>query len=97
MSAQATPIATGEEERYRRKTAASGRFFVEARQYMPGGDSRSTLFYPPYPAVMERGEGCRLVDLDGNSLLDFTGNHSVLIHGYAHPVVMEAIMAPPMT
>ena len=91
MSAQATPIATGEEERYRRKTAASGRFFVEARQYMPGGDSRSTLFYPPYPAVMERGEGCRLVDLDGNSLLDFTGNHSVLIHGYAHPVVMEAI------
>jgi len=32
MSAQATPIATGEEERYRRKTAASGRFFVEARR-----------------------------------------------------------------
>ena len=43
MSAHATPIATGEEERYRRKTAASGRFFVEARQYMPGGDSRKWL------------------------------------------------------
>jgi glutamate-1-semialdehyde 2,1-aminomutase len=92
MSAQATPITTtGEEERYQRKTAASRRFFAEARQYMPGGDSRSTLFYRPYPAVMERGEGCWLVDVDGNRLLDFTGNHSVLIHGYAHPVVMEAI------
>src|SRR3954452_8188988 len=91
MSAQARPIATGEEDQYQRKTAASRRFFAEARQYMPGGDSGSTLFYPPYPAVMERGEGCRLVDLDGNRLLDFTGNHSVLIHGYAHPVVMDAI------
>jgi glutamate-1-semialdehyde 2,1-aminomutase len=91
MTAQATPITTGEEERYQRKTAASRRFFAEARQYMPGGDSRSTLFYRPYPAVMERGEGCWLVDLDGNRLLDFTGNHSVLIHGYAHPVVREAV------
>jgi glutamate-1-semialdehyde 2,1-aminomutase len=91
MSTQTRPITTGEEERYQRKTAASRRFFAEARQYMPGGDSRSTLFYRPYPAVMELGEGCWLVDLDGNRLLDVTGNHSVLIHGYAHPVVMEAI------
>ena len=91
MSTQTRPITTGEEERYQRKTAASRRFFAEARQYMPGGDSRSTLFYRPYPAVMERGEGCWLVDLDGNRLLDVTGNHSVLIHGYAHPVVREAV------
>jgi glutamate-1-semialdehyde 2,1-aminomutase len=31
------------------------------------------------------------VDLDGNRLLDFTGNHSVLIHGYLQPAVMDAI------
>src|SRR3954471_13517505 len=91
MSAQATPITTSEEEQYQRKTPASRRFFSEARRYMPGGDSRSTLFYRPYPAVMERGEGCWLVDLDGNRLLDFTGNHSVLIHGYGHPAIQEAI------
>jgi glutamate-1-semialdehyde 2,1-aminomutase len=80
-----------EEEEYRRKTPLSHRFFAEARRYMPGGDSRSTLFYRPYPAVMAQGEGCRLVDLDGNRLIDFTGNHSVLIHGYGNPHVMEAI------
>src|SRR3954468_10268330 len=91
MTSQAITVTSREEEVYQQKTPSSARFFAEARQYMPGGDSRSTLFYPPYPAVMERGEGCRLVDLDGNRLLDFTGNHSVLIHGYAHPVVMEAI------
>jgi glutamate-1-semialdehyde 2,1-aminomutase len=91
MSTQVLPVTHREEELYQRKTAASRRFFAEARQYMPGGDSRSTLFYRPYPAVMERGEGCWLVDLDGNRLIDFTGNHSSLIHGYGHPLVLEAI------
>ena len=80
-----------EEQRYRLRTPASARYFEEARRYLPGGDSRSTLFYPPYPAVLDRGEGCWVVDLDGNRLLDFTGNHSVLIHGYLQPAVMDAV------
>jgi glutamate-1-semialdehyde 2,1-aminomutase len=80
-----------EEQIYRRRTPASGRFFEEARRHLPGGDSRSTLFYPPYPAVLDRGEGCHVWDLDGNRLLDFTGNHSILVHGYHHPVVTDAI------
>ncbi|HUQ14953.1 MAG TPA: aspartate aminotransferase family protein [Gemmatimonadales bacterium] len=80
-----------EEQRYRLRTPASARYFEEARRYLPGGDSRSTLFYPPYPAVLDRGEGHWVVDLDGNRLLDFTGNHSVLIHGYLEPAVMDAI------
>ncbi len=80
-----------EEERYKLRTPASARLFEESRRYLPGGDSRSTLFYPPYPAAFERGEGCWVVDLDGNRLLDFTGNHSVLVHGYMEPAVVAAI------
>ena len=91
MSTQAVPRTTPEEERYRSRTAASRRFFLEARKYLPGGDSRSTLFYRPYPAVMARGEGCVLYDLDENRLLDFTGNHSSLPHGYGHPAIIAAV------
>jgi glutamate-1-semialdehyde 2,1-aminomutase len=80
-----------EEQRYRLRTPASARYFEEARRYLPGGDSRSTLFYRPYPAVLDRGDGQWVVDLDGNRLLDFTGNHSALIHGYLEPAVLEAI------
>ena len=80
-----------EARHYRERTPASGRPFEEFGRYLPGGDSRSTLFYPPYPAVLVRGDGCRVVDLDGNRLLDFTGNHSILVHGYGAPPVMEAI------
>lgn len=91
MSAEPLPQISSEEEGYRLRTPASHHFFVNARKYLPGGDSRSTLFYPPYPAVMERGEGCLLIDVDGNRLLDFTGNHSSLIHGYAHSKVLTAV------
>jgi glutamate-1-semialdehyde 2,1-aminomutase len=82
-----------EEQRYRLRTPASARYLEEARRFLPGGDSRSTLFYPPYPAVLDRGDGCQVVDLDGNRLLDFTGNHSALIHGYRPPSVTDSILA----
>jgi glutamate-1-semialdehyde aminotransferase len=83
-----------EEQRYRSRTPASARHFEEARRYLPGGDSRSTLFYPPYPAVLDRGEGHWVMELDRNRLLDFPGNHSALSHGYLEPAVMDAIRAP---
>jgi glutamate-1-semialdehyde 2,1-aminomutase len=88
---QTIAATSREEELYRRRTSASRRLFTEAREYLPGGDSRSTLFYHPYPAVMDRGEGCWLFDLDGNRLLDLTGNHSSLIHGYGHPSILDAV------
>jgi glutamate-1-semialdehyde 2,1-aminomutase len=91
MDTQVVPKISREEEVYRLKTPVSRRFLAEAREYLPGGDSRSTLFYRPYPAVMDRGEGCWLYDIDGNRLLDFTGNHSSLVHGYGHPAILEAV------
>jgi glutamate-1-semialdehyde 2,1-aminomutase len=91
MDTQIVPAISSEEEVYRLRTPASRRFLSEAREYLPGGDSRSTLFYRPYPAVMDRGEGCWLTDLDGNRLLDFTGNHSSLVHGYGHPAIVDAV------
>ena len=80
-----------EARHYRERTANSGRRFEQFRRYLPGGDSRSTLFYPPYPSVLVQGDGCRVVDLDGNRLLDCTGNHSILVHGYGAARVLEAI------
>ena len=91
-SAAPVPAATAagpsrEEQVYRSRTAASAAFAAEAREYLPGADSRSPLFYAPYPAVLDRGERCWLYDLDGNRLLDFTGNHSSLVLGYGNPAV----------
>lgn len=91
MNTQEAASLSQEEQLYRSLTPTSYEYFLESRKYLPGGDSRSPLFYPPYPVVLEEGDGCWLVDLDGNKLLDFTGNHSSLILGYGHPQVLDAV------
>ncbi len=53
---------------------------------------RKYLFqnYGRQPIVLERGEGSRVWDADGNEYLDFVGGLSVTSLGHAHPVVVEA-------
>ena len=79
------------EQLYRELTPTSYELFLKGRNYLPGADSRSTLFYPPYPVVLAEGHGCWLIDVDGNELLDFTGNHSSLVLGYGHPGVLAPV------
>ena len=91
MNTREAASLSREEQLYRSLTPTSHKYFLEGRKYLTGGDSRSPLFHPPYPVVLEEGEGCWLLDLDGNKLLDFTGNHTSLVLGYKHPRVLDAV------
>lgn len=57
---------------------------------LPGGNSRTTVFMSPYPIYAARGEGCRVWDVDGNVFIDCINNFTSLIHGHAHPRLVEA-------
>jgi glutamate-1-semialdehyde 2,1-aminomutase len=43
------------------------------------------------PVFIDRGEGCELVDVDGNRYVDWVGSWGPLILGHAHPAVMAAV------
>ena len=58
---------------------------------MPGGTTRTTTYFDPYPLYITRGEGCRIWDADGIERLDMLGNYTAMILGHAHPKVVEAI------
>jgi glutamate-1-semialdehyde 2,1-aminomutase len=58
---------------------------------MPGGDTRSIGLFNPYPFFVVEGKGFHLCDADGNQYIDFVNNMTSMIHGHAHPHVMEAI------
>jgi glutamate-1-semialdehyde 2,1-aminomutase len=60
-----------------------------ARAYMPGGNTRSTLYMKPFPIYAARGEGCRIWDVDGNEFIDCGNNFTALIHGHAHPALTK--------
>src|SRR5215831_5865381 len=45
------------------------------------------------PIFIDRGERAELVDVDGNRFVDYVCSWGPLIHGHAHPAVLEAIAA----
>jgi len=54
----------------------------------PGGTTRTTTFFAPYPPVLTAGEGAEIVDADGNRRVDYLNNYTSLILGHAHPDVL---------
>ncbi|MEZ4669377.1 MAG: acetyl ornithine aminotransferase family protein [Anaerolineae bacterium] len=47
---------------------------------------------PRYPFVIERGEGARVWDVDGQEYIDFAAGIAVTATGHSHPKVVEAII-----
>lgn len=78
-------------EDYVGRTAASSVAQHEASQWLPGGSTRAATWWAPYPVWMAEGQGSKLVDVDGNEYVDLLNNYTSLIHGHAHPVVVEAV------
>jgi 4-aminobutyrate aminotransferase/(S)-3-amino-2-methylpropionate transaminase len=46
---------------------------------------------PSFPIVVDRAEGARLTDVDGNTFLDLTGGVGCLNVGHSHPAVVAAV------
>ncbi|MBS0333303.1 MAG: aspartate aminotransferase family protein [Proteobacteria bacterium] len=69
----------------------SAALYARAREVMPSGNSRLTVFFRPYPTYIRSGQGARIIDEDGVERLDFINNYSALLHGHRHPRIMEAV------
>ena len=80
-----------EVSRYTASTPKSKALLEEASAYLPGGSSRGTQYFAPYPFFAERGEGHYVYDVDGNRYLDFMLNATTLILGHAHPDITAAV------
>jgi glutamate-1-semialdehyde 2,1-aminomutase len=79
------------ERRYTAMNKGSAHLYERAQQVMPGGTTRTSVFFLPNPVYITRGDGCRVWDVDGNERLDFICNYTALILGHAHPNVVAAI------
>lgn len=87
MSAERTgPMALARPE--------SARLFAQARDLLPGGvDSPVRAFRAVggEPLFLERGQGARVWDADGNVYIDWMGSWGPLILGHAEPRVVAAV------
>ena len=75
-------------------TQRSDELFAHARQIIPGGVNSPVRAFKAVggqPRFIERGAGAYLYDVDGNRYIDYVLSWGPLIHGHAHPHVIEAI------
>ena len=69
----------------------SARLFERAKRVLPGGSTRQTVTFDPYPIYAVSGRGCTVTDADGVERIDFINNYSSMIHGHCHPKIIEAL------
>lgn len=86
-------MRTSDEERarYEAATPRSRALHQEATKYLPGGETRTSTYWAPYPITIARGEGCHVWDVDGTRRLDFFNNFTTLVLGHNHPAVTRAL------
>jgi glutamate-1-semialdehyde 2,1-aminomutase len=69
--------------------------FKEAKTLLAGGVTSNFRYtgygHSPVPVFYERGEGARLIDVDGNVVIDFAAANGATILGHAPPMVVKAV------
>lgn len=79
-------------EAYVKKTPKSAHAHRRALETFPDGSTHVSRFLKPYPLYVDRAQGSRKWDIDGNEYVDYLGGHGALILGHAHPAVVEAVL-----
>jgi glutamate-1-semialdehyde 2,1-aminomutase len=77
-------------------TETSRLMHERAKQSLAGGVASVARVFPPgpwpYPIYVDRGDGSRIVDVDGNEYIDYNLAHGPLILGHRPPELTAAIV-----
>ena len=79
------------EQRFRDRTPGSLEAYLKAEPMIPGGCPGGLGYMLPYPLYVERGEGCYIVDVDGNRYVDMVNADWLLPLGYGNERMVAAI------
>ena len=71
----------------------SEQLFDRAKQSVAGGDSSTMRALPYHPAlVIDRGEGCRIWDVDENEYIDLNMAYGPLLFGHRPSFLIEGVV-----
>ncbi|MFZ4590195.1 MAG: aspartate aminotransferase family protein [Ignavibacteria bacterium] len=73
------------------KNRNSEELYKKACEVLTGGVSRNTVYRKPFPHYADKASGCCITDIDGTERIDFANNMAALIHGHAHPEIINAV------
>ena len=73
------------------KRQASIAYRAVTERSVAGGVASSWQNSPPHVIYVDRGQGSKLWDIDGNEYLDFHLGYGAMVVGHAHPKIVAAI------
>jgi glutamate-1-semialdehyde 2,1-aminomutase len=76
------------------QTSRSEASFARAQKIIPGGVNSPVRAFRGVggtPRFIDRGEGSRIFDVDGNAYIDYVGSWGPLLLGHRAPAVIEAL------
>lgn len=78
-------------EKFIKANPKSKEIFDIGCQHLPGGNTRTTLFAPPFPVSIVSGNGSNIVSADRRQYVDMLGEYTAGIYGHSHPKIIEAL------
>ncbi len=84
-------LTAREDARLNENTKESGRTYERASVHLSGGVASSYQLREPWPIYLERGDGPKVWDVDGNEYFDFHNGFGSMVQGHAHPVIGKAV------
>ena len=79
------------EERFCELHPRSMALYERAQHSFPSGITHDVRLLRPSPIYVERANGSRKWDVDGNEIVDYVMGHGALLLGHSHPSLVEAV------
>lgn len=80
-----------EEQRFLDQSPRAGEYAGQANRFLSGGVTSSWQISRPRPIWIDRGQGSKVWDVDGNQYIDYHGGYGAMLAGHAHPAVVRAV------
>src|ERR1700736_3722030 len=76
---------------FSKRFARSAELYARSRNAIAGGITHDSRNFAPFPIYVERADGSRKWDVDGNELIDHWMGHGSLLLGHGYPRVTAAV------
>ena len=79
------------ELRYIAANPGSAKLSAEAQTHLPGGNTRTTVHFSPFPFYIASGKGSHITDVDGHAYVDFVNEYTAGVFGHSNAVIAATI------
>jgi glutamate-1-semialdehyde 2,1-aminomutase len=79
------------DDAFRKRFSKSAELYARSKKAIAGGITHDSRNFAPFPIYIERADGSRKWDVDGNELIDHWMGHGALLLGHNYPRVTAAV------